>query len=709
MDLSKLAFWRKKPDTTTREASGSTSSGQITQANVSNFVVKAVGSTADGSTDFTSSTYDLSEIKDAINTDSYIKLAINKYAQLVYKAGYNIVGQNDSAVEYIESRFRLMSFMTGTPIDITLQQVADDLVAYSNAFLIKSRVDMTNIGGLQAKGLYDTKPVGGYFRVDPTTMQIKRDASGTIKQYQQTSGSDTKSYKNTDVIHFYIDKEGGAAFGTPRIEGALEDVKLLRKVEGSVLKLIYRFSIPLYQMKIGLPEAGFMATDKEIKEARSEIEKLSDDGLIITNERTSFQTLGAEGEALDASSYLNYFENRVFAALSLSSAMVGRGGSKQDADSMEEQVHDAVKFYQRTLAVFIENAIFTELLIEGGFNPVINEQDIVRFQFNEINLDTRVKLETHALNQFQGNAIPFEEMRQMIGRRADNVDETRLYANMVTQPNAIQLVQAKLGGTSEQNNTQSDPDNATKAKSDVNGTTKNTISPQNQHGTFSANIKESLNVTEVENTQTPTKKDNIDKKTKENIQHYKKNFGDIYKKYSSMRNEISSSDAKDIDIILPLAKDSLTKSIREYIADYAEKGYEKAIKDAGKAPTTKAKLSVTELNNKADKVLTSLFTDLHNKLKDADSKEATLRVFDSLEYRLRFLAEHIMQKAYWYAYVKCCARLKIKKVYIDFGKSDDIKNHHPCIRTQYFDLDEIPAFHSYCSCKIGLAKVGVET
>ena len=111
--------------------------------------------------------------------------------------------------------------------------------------------------------------------------------------------------------------------------------------------------------------------------------------------------------------------------------------------SMEEQEHDAVKFYQRTLAIFIENTIFTELLIEGGFNPVINEQDIVHFQFNEINLDTKVKMETHAMNQFQGNAIPFEEMRQMLGKRADNVDETRLFANMITQPNAIGLIQAK--------------------------------------------------------------------------------------------------------------------------------------------------------------------------------------------------------------------------------------------------------------------------
>lgn len=715
MDLSKLAFWRKKPDANVKEAGGSTSSSQITQANVNNFVVKAAGQTSDGNTDFASPEHDLSEIKDAINTDSYIKLAVNKYSQLIYKAGYNIVGQNDSAVEYISSRFRLMSFMTGTPIDIVLQQVADDLVAYSNAFLIKSRVDMTNIGGLQAKGLYDTKPVGGYFRVDPSTIKIKRDASGTVKNYQQTSGSSEKSYKPTDVIHFYVDKEGGAAFGTPRIEGALEDVKLLRKVEGSVLKLIYRFSIPLYQMKIGLPEAGFMATDKEIKEARAEVEKLSDDGILITNERTSFNTIGAEGEALDASAYLNYFENRVFAALSLSSAMVGRGGAKQDADSMEEQVHDAVKFYQRTLAIFIENAIFTELLIEGGFNPVINEQDIVHFQFNEINLDTRVKMETHAMNQFQGNAIPFEEMRQMIGKRADNVDETRLFANMITQPNAIGLIQAKVGasgtGSASANTGTSGPDSQ---KTGANNAAKNTMSPQNQHGTSSAHIKESARH-DIENTQNitesapnknePEKDVNRAEITKKNTDHYKKNFSDIYKKYSSMRNEISDS-AKNKDVVLPLAKDALAKSIHNHIVEYAERGYRKAMRDAGKKPDENSALPVTELTNKADKILSNLFADINKKINKTTEKEEALRVFDSMEYRIRFLVEQIVQKAYWYAYVKCCARLKIKKVYVDFGDSNDKKDHHPCIRTQYFDLEEIPAFNSYCSCKIGLRKAG---
>ena len=114
---------------------------------------------------------------------------------------------------------------------------------------------MTNIGGLQAKGILGTDPVCGYYRVDPATVTIKRDKNGTIKQYQQEAGNNKKTFKPEDVVHFYIDKPGGAAYGTPRIVAALEDVKLLRKIEGNILNLIYRFSIPIYQMKIGIPEA----------------------------------------------------------------------------------------------------------------------------------------------------------------------------------------------------------------------------------------------------------------------------------------------------------------------------------------------------------------------------------------------------------------------------------------------------------------------
>ena len=111
----------------------------ISPQNVKNFVVKAVGNIEDSSNgDFSPPESDLGEIRDAIATDSYLKLAVSKYSQLIFKAGYHIVSDNDAAAEYIQQRFSLMSFTTRTPMDVLFQGVADDLVAYSNAFLLRN-------------------------------------------------------------------------------------------------------------------------------------------------------------------------------------------------------------------------------------------------------------------------------------------------------------------------------------------------------------------------------------------------------------------------------------------------------------------------------------------------------------------------------------------------------------------------------------------
>ena len=659
------------------EAGGS--GGQITNANIKNFIVKAVGNVDDALTqDFNAPEVNLSEIRNAIAADSYIKLAVTKYSQLILKAGYHIVGDNDSAAEYVQNRFNMMSFMTGTPIDVVFQEVADDLVSFSNAFLIKSRTEMSNIGGLQAKGVLSQQPVGGYFRVDPTTMQIKVDKNGTIKNYQQEIGNNKKTYKPEDVVHFFIDRQGGKLFGTPRLEAALEDVKMLRKIEGNVLKLIYRYSAPLMQMKIGLPEAGFMATEKEIKDAQQEVERLTDDGMIITNERTAFNAIGAEGEALDASKYLAYFEARVFSALSLSSAMAGRGGAKHDADSMEEQVHDAVKYYQRSMQTFIERKIIDEILLEGGFNPIGDTKDKVYFQFEEINLETKVKMQTHAMNMFQGNAIPYEEMRTQLGLRSDNVDETRLYDNMIKQPNALALLKAKNGGTPG-------PDDEQK----TNGTAKNIISPKNQHGTSSAKIKESAHSFSVK-----------ESTTEENIDDYRKKFGSLYKKYKAARNEICE-DASKADLVLPAARDATYSSLAKYAAAEAEKGYIAAIKEIGKAPEIKPKIFSAILETDIKKYLTEMFKDIQAKLRDAKDRPEREKAFSSSEYRLRFLADHVVSKAYWYAYAITAKECGYKKIYVNFSKgSDDEKEHSRIIHTGHFGLSDIPSFHPYCRCSL---------
>ena len=198
-----------------------------------------------------------------------------------------------------------MSFATQKPMDILFQELADDLTKYSNAFLVKRRVD--SIPGIKATPVLADKVVGGYFRVDPASVKIKRDKNGNVIKYEQGYGDNKKEFFPRDVVHIYMDKDANNAFGTPRIIAALEDVKLLRKIEGNITALIYRFSMPLYQWIVGLPQPGMQGTDPEIAKAQREVENSTLDGIVITNERTTIKSIGAEGTALNAEGYLKYF------------------------------------------------------------------------------------------------------------------------------------------------------------------------------------------------------------------------------------------------------------------------------------------------------------------------------------------------------------------------------------------------------------------
>ena len=593
-----------------------------------------------------------------------------------------------------------MSFMTNESFDNLMIEIGNDLVAYSNAFLVKSRTDFNgiNLSDLTINPVYDNKAVGGYFRIDPSTIEIQRDTNGAIKTYQQTLGNDTVKFKPTDVIHFYIDKEPSNAFGTPRIASALEDVKMLRRIEGNVERLIYRCLFPITQMKVGIPQQGMMATDQEIKEAQQVVEQLVDDGLIITNEKVEFKNLGANNVALNAEPYLNYFEKRVFSALYLSTSIMGRGGVKQDADSMEEQVHDAVKYFQKSISNFIQNNLFNELLLEGGFNPILNESDIVYFVFNEINLETKVKVENHYLNQYQGNAITFEELRQELGRRADNISLDDVYANAVTQKNKMDLVWAGKGmltpdGTASPEN--GDPKAADKS-SDENKQISNTDQPENQHGKSSVNIKEFKESADDRN-----------KITKKNIDIYKKNFSIIYNKFQAMRNDVCD-DVKNQDAFtIPLTRESIMKMLEKYMEKELAAGYKKAIRDCGnKSPDFTFDIQTVNIVKETKNTIDEIFKEISKRIKKCETREEKESVFNSLEYRLRFLTEYTVSKAYWYAYVKTCNALGKEKVYVDFGNSEDKKSHKNVIDTKHFSLDDIPPFHAYCSCKIKTEKGG---
>lgn len=662
---------------------------QINNSNLKNFTIKQAAWNSE-ETEYAGAESDLSEIKSAADTDSYIRVALDKTYQLIFKSGYKLTSNNEAAIEYLEQRLRVMSFGTGIPWDILLDELARDMVLYSNCFWVKSRVDQVQ-GGFTLTPILGKKVVGGYFRMDPTAVEIKRDSSGNITNYQLTGDSE-KEFAANDVVHFYCERDAENNFGTPRYSTSLEDIKIQRKIEGASLSLIYRFALPLYQMKIGLPQPNFMATNQEISEAQDQINKMPMDGIIVTNERTEFKSIGAEGQAIDLNPYLTYYQDRSFTALNMSQATMGRGGSKQDADSMEGLMHDTVKYYQRIISIFIQDKIFNELLLEGGYNPIFNPDDIVRFEFNEINLDTKIKQENHYANLFASNVLTFEEARRNIGYKSDSIDESRLFSNMITTRSAIDIVNAKNGVAASTGD--GNIANGKTATVTGSGAVKNTDSPQNQHGTSSVKVKESVSKPIKESSKSLDKE--VKKKQRENL--YQHDFAQFYKLYQNMRNDITNKKKFSKTNIEKYSKE-LTKEFDDLIIRYAALGYTNSeLKGGSIEPLTyQDKYISSEIKLMAKKQADKFIKAVADKINTEDNDPVT--VFDFMEYRLRFACEFLSKKSYWYAYVIKCREDGLKKVKLNLS-DDHKKDYNSIIDTDNFTIDQIPPFTPYCTCEI---------
>ena len=104
---------------------GSSLVNLISKNSIKSFIVKAVGFvSAYSQRTFIRPEYNLSEIRDASEADSYVKISLSKTSYLIYKAGWNFRSENQQAIDYLEQRFKIMSFCTGVPMDILMQGIA---------------------------------------------------------------------------------------------------------------------------------------------------------------------------------------------------------------------------------------------------------------------------------------------------------------------------------------------------------------------------------------------------------------------------------------------------------------------------------------------------------------------------------------------------------------------------------------------------------
>ena len=482
MMLAKRFFKELLPISGKQEDASGSSGGSIGRELASE-VVKRIVYKENGDNDFEDPDFDLADIQNGYNTDSYIRQGVDKYVDQIFKEGYNFFGTDTNTVEYLKLRLAYIAEASNTPTSQLLMDIAEDIVKYGNCMVVKARNSDPNAlpQGAKVTGLYGKDPVVGYFCANPVTMKCKRDEFGTILEWQQDNDGGTATFAPEDVVHFYYKREKGNAYGTSFLIPVLDDVRALRQAEENVLKMMYRNIYPFYHVAVGTEEQT--GTTGEVNQLKEAIDGMDVEGGLVTTERVKITPIASD-KVIDAEPYLKYMEARVFSGMGIPAIMFGRGNTanRSTGDNMTSEMADRIRAISRVIEMFFNAFIVRELLMEGGYDPVLNPDQVVEFKFNDNDVDVMIKKEVHAIYKYEHNAITEDEMRDELGMDPiPDGDREKMFVELITRETARMEAELNLqaqkeaakqqAGTKETNNKQKNQGGASKKSS-----TKNSVS-----------------------------------------------------------------------------------------------------------------------------------------------------------------------------------------------------------------------------------------
>jgi hypothetical protein len=406
--------------------------------------------------------FDFESIDRAYLAEGLLRQAIDKYVEAIVNEGWFLEGEEEPRL-YIEERIRQTSLSTGKPFDLVLDSIVREFVKFGNTLVLIARIPNST------PGIAGRRSIAGLFPLPVTQMVPVYSKAGAIESWDRNiCGRKIASYKPSDVLHFVYCETPGSLWGAPPMLAAVEEARAYRKAEDSVFRLIDKHLNPLIHQEV--PDTtGDGSRQEDVDFAVSNIQQMAVDGFLITPHGHKLTVLGAESHALRAENYLRLFKLRLYADMGVSELIMGesKAGTSGSADTIATQMHHRIKYYQSLLSCYLTNFLINELLLEGGFNPWANEEDRVTWKWHEIELDKRIKKETHAINQFTQNTITQTEARNRCRLKPLSEEEKK---DMYLE--TVQLPQIKAKAT----------------LGPENGAAKNIVSPKNQHNMSAIDI-----------------------------------------------------------------------------------------------------------------------------------------------------------------------------------------------------------------------------
>ncbi len=664
--------------------------------------------------------YDLGALGKLEDLESYVRRAYRAKEGLMFKEGWAVVGAEPERVQYIKTRIKQMEKATGSPFALLLRSTASNLIRSSNAFWVKVRNTEAS-GGRERTTLSGRKikPIAGYFSLAPETMNVARDSNGKVRGYRQSlvTGS-YLDFKAEDIVHFYVDRKDGFAFGTPITVPVESDIQALRKIEENLELLIYQHLFPLVQYKVGTEDSPgrsiYPEGRSEIEVVQYEMRNMPSEGMIVTPGHHSISAVGLEGRALRIEGYLDHFKSRILAGLGVSSVDVGEGGtsSRSTADTMSRNLVDDVKSYQDTLEIFLHELVIKELLEESTFeeSTLFDDENLVFIIFKEIDLENRMKVENHAMEMFNGNGITFSELRRELSKEPFTPDDEEwedTHWKLFQEP--LALIQA----VDEPFSPQAQAAAASKSTAITPAQTEKATSTARQIAKEQIRAKASV----MKKSAGPKRKSagkksgSVSNKNRPANQYGRrlsaKTRRDFLDSLSGLYFQAKeTTNTEQMGLINSVVQLVFAEMERELALSVSE-AYRDGLTSVGQygQPNRFTLTARQDLTRRVSSVVNHLKNDLTGRLVQTNGMRTELMaVFDSLEYRLAFIER--TEKAYARNLGRLVGfkNMPISTLFVSEHPESECVNCKPGIRISnnrdILEMNQLPPFHPNCSCQI---------
>ena len=369
--------------------------------------------------------YELLEPWTIYDTESYVTRAVERKKSLMFRNGFQVIGNNETYRAYIEKRLQQISYFQNQTLENFFKDILVQLLVCSNCIVLKIR-DRDASGGVANPKNKNKEPVAAYTIIPSHTIYPYLNGRGVIEKWRRffSDGRTFQDYPIEDIIHFYWDKKAGHIFGTPRTAPVRDDILALRRLEENVELLMIHHLFPLFHIAVGTDEqpADYnIDGTSEIDFMRNDIEAMPKEGFLVTDERVKVEAVGAKGEALDYDSIIAHYKTRVFTGLGVSSVDMGEGdtANRGTAETVSQNLKDYVKADLDYFTGLAQMQVVKELFQEAPFDlSVQNAVADIKLAFTEIDVDGMIKMENAVTNLYNNNLVTETEARQKMHRQA---------------------------------------------------------------------------------------------------------------------------------------------------------------------------------------------------------------------------------------------------------------------------------------------------